>query len=253
MAATQSRVDHVVFACEDCEAAAKLMYEVLACLTAPASPHTPLEQLAPTQKHGLKAYQGGRHEALGSENWLVPLGGAYLELLAIFDADVAKRTPWGRMILAQLERAGSKPWVPVAWAVQLAEGTEEACRRLGEQSQALTRTLPDGGTVSCRYGCVMRIAEADGPHKPFFIVWDDPSKRPDKVSLLRRLVFARLRLPDAGCCRQRCIIKWSRRVSPFLTCQGTRRPCVTGLAPQARICCHCCAGQRVVRACTLWA
>ena len=58
-------------------------------------------QSAHMQEYGLTAYEGGRHQGWGTENWLVPLGEAYLELAAVFDDEVAEKCDWGRYITDQ--------------------------------------------------------------------------------------------------------------------------------------------------------
>jgi hypothetical protein len=59
------RIDHVILAASDLDSgAARLEAEL-----------------------GLVAAGGGRHDGLGTQNRIVPLGGGYLEILAIADAD----------------------------------------------------------------------------------------------------------------------------------------------------------------------
>src|SRR5215208_3992794 len=59
------RIDHAIWATSDLDAAAARF----------------------EREHGLAATGGGRHEGMGTHNRIVPLGGGYLELLAIADAD----------------------------------------------------------------------------------------------------------------------------------------------------------------------
>jgi Glyoxalase-like domain len=84
-------IDHVVLACVEPDATAA---EVEARL-------------------GLKAKGGGRHESLGTWNRLIWLGDAYLELVGVFDRDLAIGSWLGRPVLAALERGGGV----VTWAV----------------------------------------------------------------------------------------------------------------------------------------
>src|SRR3712207_8062190 len=56
-------LDHVILAVPDLDQAADRLERVL----------------------GLRATRGGRHPDLGTENALVPMGGAYLELVAVTD------------------------------------------------------------------------------------------------------------------------------------------------------------------------
>ena len=63
------RIDHVIYATRDLDAtAARLEAE-----------------------HGIVAKGGGRHTGLGTENRIFPLGGGYLELIAVADYAEAER------------------------------------------------------------------------------------------------------------------------------------------------------------------
>jgi hypothetical protein len=84
-------LDHVVLACADPDAAASELETRL----------------------GLAATGGGRHEALGTWNRIVWLGDAYLELVGVFEPELASRSWFGRPVLAALERGGGL----VTWAV----------------------------------------------------------------------------------------------------------------------------------------
>ena len=57
------RIDHVIYATQDLDAAAARL----------------------ESEHGLVADGGGRHAGIGTENRIVPLGGGYLELIAVVD------------------------------------------------------------------------------------------------------------------------------------------------------------------------
>jgi hypothetical protein len=77
------RIDHVIYATADLEvAAARLEGEL-----------------------GLPALVGGRHEGLGTHNRIVPLGGGYLELLAVADPAEAAGSRLGRALQARIARA----------------------------------------------------------------------------------------------------------------------------------------------------
>jgi hypothetical protein len=62
---------------------------------------------------GLASGGGGRHEALGTFNRLVWLGDSYLELIGVFDRDLAARSWLGPAVLAALERGGGL----ATWAI----------------------------------------------------------------------------------------------------------------------------------------
>jgi hypothetical protein len=84
-------IDHVVLAVDDPDAAAATLAEKL----------------------GLDAAGGGRHEALGTFNRLVWLGDSYLELIGVFDRELAASSWIGRPVLEALERGGGL----ATWAV----------------------------------------------------------------------------------------------------------------------------------------
>ena len=54
---------------------------------------------------GLRAAGGGRHEAHGTFNQLIWLGDSYIELMGVFDAELARRSWWGSHILQRLASA----------------------------------------------------------------------------------------------------------------------------------------------------
>ena len=71
------RIDHVIWVAEDLHSAA--------------------ERLA--HEHGLPAGGGGRHVGIGTHNRVFPLGGGYLEVLAVADPREAARSPLGQAIV----------------------------------------------------------------------------------------------------------------------------------------------------------
>ena len=88
-------IDHLVLATEDLDAVAADLEKRL----------------------GLAASAGGRHEALGTVNRLIWLGDSYLELVAVFDPELADRSWLGRPVLASLERGGGL----VTWAIAVSD------------------------------------------------------------------------------------------------------------------------------------
>jgi Glyoxalase-like domain len=78
-------IDHVLVACADPDMAAAELETAV----------------------GLRASAGGRHDAHGTFNRLVWLGDSYIELIGVFDEDLAAASWWGRHALAVLEAAGS--------------------------------------------------------------------------------------------------------------------------------------------------
>jgi hypothetical protein len=103
-------IDHLVIAVEDPDAAAAMLEDKL----------------------GLDAAEGGRHESLGTYNRLVWLGDSYLELVGVFDRELAARSWVGQPVLAALERGGGL----ATWAVAI------------DDLEALLRWVPpDSGLV----------------------------------------------------------------------------------------------------------
>ena len=84
------------------------------------------------QKLGLAATGGGRHDAFGTMNRLVWLGDAFLELIGVFDAELAGRSWLGRPVLDALERGGGL----VTWAIAV-----------DDLDDALRWAPPDGGLI----------------------------------------------------------------------------------------------------------
>lgn len=133
------RIDHVIFATRDLDAAAARIEREL----------------------GLASLPGGRHEGLGTHNRIVPLGGGYLELLAIADQQEAAASDSGRGLLDRLERDGDGL---LGWVVAV------------DDAAAVARRLGTGVTTIRRSGLSARLtglAEAmREPFLPFFISRD---------------------------------------------------------------------------------
>ncbi|HEX4009306.1 MAG TPA: VOC family protein [Solirubrobacteraceae bacterium] len=104
--------------------------------------------------HGLVAAGGGTHAGHGTHNRIVPLGGGFLEVLAIEDADVAAGSPIGRGVAL----AGEGLY---GWVVAVPDVTAHV-RRLGLSELTLRR-----GDIAMR---IAGVAEAmASPGFPFFI------------------------------------------------------------------------------------
>ena len=129
------RVDHVIWAAADLDAAALRVSDAL----------------------GLDAVGGGVHEGLGTRNLIVPLGGGYLELLAVADFDDASRGMLGAGLISRLRDVGEGVW---GWAVAV-----DDVAALGLPVTPIAR---EG--MSARLAGVMDAA-AD-PSLPFFIARD---------------------------------------------------------------------------------
>lgn len=134
------RIDHVIYATADLdEAAARVESEL-----------------------GLSVVPGGRHEGHGTHNRIVPLGGGYLELMAVADPDEAADSPMGSAVQARLTEQGDGLF---AWVIVL-DGVEQFADRLGLPLITVAR---EG--LSAR---VAGLAEAlRNPVLPFFLERDD--------------------------------------------------------------------------------
>ena len=72
-------------------------------------------------EHGLADVGGGRHEGIGTHNRVLPLGGGYLEVLAVAHAAEAARSPLGRAVAAAPEGL-------LGWAVAVDDVAAHAVR-----------------------------------------------------------------------------------------------------------------------------
>lgn len=77
---------------------------------------------------------------------------------------------------------GDKPWELLTFCIETEEGAETSSKRLDHMHKPMLRTLPDGSNLTWSVATMSRFDEPHRAPKPFFISWDDPSKRPDKVS-----------------------------------------------------------------------
>jgi Glyoxalase-like domain len=140
------RVDHVLYAVRDLDAASAAFAE----------------------RHGLASVPGGRHPSWGTANRIVPLGRpAYVELIAVADPEAAAASDFGRGVLAAVE-TGQRL---AGWAVAT-DDLDGVARRLGLEVSCGSRTRPDGTTLTWRLAGVPR-AMATGAF-PFFIQWEGP-------------------------------------------------------------------------------
>jgi Glyoxalase-like domain len=110
---TAMRIDHVIYATADLDAAAARVEAAL----------------------GVAAVGGGRHEGLGTHNRIVPLGGGYVELLAIADPAEAAGSWLGAAIQERIARHGDGLF---GWAVAV-ERVEPVAARLGTPLQTIAR------------------------------------------------------------------------------------------------------------------
>jgi hypothetical protein len=135
------RVDHVIWAAADLEAATAALEERI----------------------GVPAAGGGRHAGIGTHNQVIPLGPGYVEVLAIADRDEAA-AGIGAALQARLDAHGDGLW---AWAVAV-----DDVAPLGLEISRIERA----GLTAHLAGVARALRE---PWHPFFIERDpgvaDPS------------------------------------------------------------------------------
>ncbi len=133
------RIDHVILAASDLGAAAARLQA----------------------EHGLVATGGGRHDGIGTHNRIVPLGGGYLEVMAVADPAEAQASPLGRILSAAIaERADGL----MAWCVAV-DDVDAVAGRLGTDIVPIARE----GLSARLTGVAEALAE---PCLPFFIERD---------------------------------------------------------------------------------
>ena len=113
-------------------------------------------------RYGLASIEGGRHPTWGTANRIVPLGDAYVELVAVVDASVAAQTAFGTWIATAI------PGQPVGWAVRT-DAIEAIGRRLGLPIVPGSRAAP-GGELITWHSAGVDVAARE-PGLPFFIQW----------------------------------------------------------------------------------
>lgn len=141
------RIDHVVYAVRDLDEAAERFRRAF----------------------GLDSVAGGRHPGWGTANRIVPLGEAYVELIAVVDRAEAEASGFGRSIL-EGARAGDG-WVTLAVSTG---DLDETAARLGLEVEPGRRERPDGSQIR------WRSAGLEDPRRepwmPFFLQWDVPAE-----------------------------------------------------------------------------
>jgi len=149
------RIDHVVLAVGDLDAAAARL----------------------RAETGLASVPGGFHPGWGTANRIVPLGADYVELLSVVDPTVGAGSRLGRT-LAALTEDGRDRWFSACLATSDIDAT---AARLGLTVEAGSRTRPDGTEVRWRGA---GIEDPSRPNwLPFFIDWQmSPDQHPGRSS-----------------------------------------------------------------------
>jgi hypothetical protein len=141
------RLDHVVYAVRDLDAAAGRLRRDL----------------------GLDSVPGGRHPGWGTANVIVPLGDGYVELISAVDRDEAAASVFGRQVLEATED-GEGPFAICASTDDL----DRIAARLGIEISEGSRERPDGSVL--RWRSVGLEDPRRQPWMPFFITWDAPAE-----------------------------------------------------------------------------
>jgi catechol 2,3-dioxygenase-like lactoylglutathione lyase family enzyme len=139
------RIDHVIYATRDLDRAAARLESQL----------------------GVTAVRGGRHEGLGTHNLILPLGGGYLELLAVCDPDEAARSVLGAALQARIEQRGEGL---MGWVVAV-DDVEPVASRLGTSITTIARQ----GLTARLTGMAESLRR---PFLPFFITRDSGVEDP---------------------------------------------------------------------------
>ena len=139
------RFDHVIYATADLDAASARVEAEL----------------------GLTALAGGRHEGLGTHNRIVPLGGGYLELLAVVDPEEAAGSVLGAAVQARIAREGDGLF---GWAVAV-DDVQPVAARLRTSISTIRRERLSAHLTG--------LPEAMGePFLPFFVSRDPGATDP---------------------------------------------------------------------------
>lgn len=113
--------DHVLIAVDDLDAAAARLLDL----------------------HGLASVAGGRHAGHGTANRIVPLGDAYLELVAVVDPDTAATSDFAAWVRGRASADGRL----LGWCLRSDDVSADA-ERLGLATQDLERPDADGNSLA---------------------------------------------------------------------------------------------------------
>src|SRR5262249_5545577 len=117
----------------------------------------------------------------GTANRIVPLGDAYLELIAVVDEQEAEGSAFGQWVT----RASASGAQPFAWAVRT-DALDATAARLELAISAGSRTTPSGELLGWRLAGLER-AEAE-PSLPFFLEWAEGTPFPGRAGREQEIV-----------------------------------------------------------------
>ena len=162
------RIDHVIIASRDVPATAARL----------------------ARDHGIVAQAGGSHPGWGTYNWIAPLGGAYLEVIGIEDAELAARDPLGRAVLGIADRLDAL----IGFAVEV-DDVAATGDRLDLTVERGARDRPDGTRLSW---LLAGRPECGLGARPFFIQWHDRASRPGLLPQRRERALAGIAWLETG-------------------------------------------------------
>ena len=87
-------------------------------------------------------------------------------------------------LIAAVEVTEEQPWTLVTFCVQTEQDAADVSKRLDAMLGHMLRLRPDGSKLTWRVAAMSQFDAPGRKPKPFFITWDDPSMRPDKVRKL---------------------------------------------------------------------
>ena len=175
---------------------------------------------------GLKPGGGGRHDLLGTYNRLVWLGDTYLELIGVFDPELAAGSWVGAPTLRALERGGGL----ATWAIatDAIDDDVSAFRARGSEltdPAAGERRRPDGEVVRWRLAAAPQL---DPGLPPFLIEHDTgaaewtPIDRATRADGPARLTVLELSVDEVNRTSQAFLRSGGLRFRPSLTGGGAR-------------------------------
>ncbi len=144
-------IDHVIVVVADLEAAARRYEDEL----------------------GLASVAGGRHPGHGTGNRIMPLGGAYLELMAVVDEEEAAASPLGAWVRGRVADTGGGP----AALCLRTDDIDAVAARIGRAPLAMSRQRPDGVALDWH---LVGLDDAITDGLPFFIQWHVAEARPPR-------------------------------------------------------------------------
>jgi hypothetical protein len=139
-------------------------------------------------RHGLASIEGGRHPGWGTANRIVPLGDAYLELVAVVDAAEAAQSTFGSWV-ARAAPASARQAALLGWAVRTGS-VDQVAGRLGLDVAAGSRVARGGRRFEWRTAGIPEAAAE--PSLPFFIERSRGTPLPGRPAVTHRTADVRI-------------------------------------------------------------